>query len=126
MHKQKVSLEKAKVLSLAAFFLGLGFLSINRQWWPGILLVIGVALALRQGLLGKYYDMGISLFIFGGTFFIELFENPSKYFLPVIFFTSAVFLVIKEYVDTKAREEDQKEEDLSHELEEEHPPQDKK
>lgn len=118
MYKQVTSKKRAEVFSLAVFFIGLGLVSISGYWWPSIMLVIGGSLALRQLLLGKYYEMGISIFIFGGFFTTYHFDISWKVIWPVVFFTCALFVLLREYADTKLRQEDQIEEDITHEIEE--------
>lgn len=118
MHKQFVSTKKAKAFELATFFLGLSILSIYGNWWPSIMIVLGASLAVKQFLLKRFYDMALSLFIFIGVFLIQTYSASSSYFLAVLFFTSAIFLVGKEYIDARTLPEDQQEEDLNHEIEE--------
>jgi len=118
MRKQLLSSSRAKGFSLAAFLLGLGIISITDSWWPGICLVIGVSLSLRQLLLRKYYEAVISLIVFFGIFFTDQLTFSWKVVWPVIFFTCAIFLLLREYMDAKLATEDQQEEDLNHEIEE--------
>lgn len=118
MHKQLFSKRRAESFSLTLFFIGLGIIAIIGSWWPSIMLVIGFSLALRQLLLGKFYEMAISLIIFSGVFVTQQFKVTWKVIWPVVFFTCALFILLREYVDEKTEEEDQHEEDLSHEIEE--------
>lgn len=118
MRKQLTSSSRAKGFSIALFLLGLGIISITNNWWPDVMLVIGASLALRQLLLRKYYEAVVSVIIFFGIFFTDKYTLPWKVVWPVIFFTSAVFVLMREYVDAKLAGEDQKEEDLNHEIEE--------
>lgn len=118
MYKQITSKKRAEALSLCVFLVGLGIISIIGNWWPAIMLVIGISLALRQLLLGKYYDMLISLLVFVGVFLTNQFRVTWKVIWPVVFFTCALFVLIREYVDVKTEEEDQHEEDIAHEIEE--------
>lgn len=104
---------------MAVFLIGLGIVSLMDEWWPGIMLVIGASLTIRQLLLRKYYEMCISIIVFIGVFITEQFTITWKALLPVIFFTSALFVLMREYVDSKLASEDQREEDLNHEIEEE-------
>ncbi len=122
MYKQITSKKRAEAISLSVFFIGLGIVSILGTWWPSIMLVIGISLALRQLLLGKFYDMIVSLIVFIGVFLTNQFRLTWKVVWPVVFFTCALFVLIREYVDVKTEEEDQHEEDIAHELEEEEEP----
>lgn len=118
MRKQLTSSSRARGFSIVVFLVGLGIISITDNWWPEIMLVVGAALAIRQLFLRKYYEMVISLIVFLGIFFTNKYTLPWKVVWPVIFFTSALFVLMREYVDAKLAGEDQQEEDLNHELEE--------
>ena len=118
MRKQLTSSKRAKGFAIATFLLGLGILAITNNWWPASMLVIGVSLAVRQLFLRRYYEMCVSLLVFVGIYVVEAWNLPWQTLLPVIFFTSALFILTREYVDAKLASEDQKEEDLNHEIEE--------
>lgn len=118
MRRQLVSSSRAKGFSIAAFLLGLGIISITDNWWPEIMIVTGVALALRQLLLRKYYEAFISVIVFFGIFFTNKYTFSWKVVWPVVFFVSALFVLMREYMDAKLASEDQCEEDLNHEIEE--------
>ncbi|MBM3192522.1 MAG: hypothetical protein FJZ63_07750 [Chlamydiae bacterium] len=118
MRKQLISSKRAKGFSIASFLLGLGILSVTNSIWPACMLVIGISLAIRQLFLRRYYEMCVSLIIFTGIYAIETWNLPWQTLLPVVFFTSALFILAREYVDSRLASLDQKDEDLNHELEE--------
>jgi predicted membrane protein len=118
MRRQLTSSSRAKGFAIAIFLIGLGIISITDNWWPEMMLVIGASLAIRQLFLRKYYEMMISIIVFLGIFVTNKYTFSWKVVWPVIFFTSALFILMREYVDAKLASEDQKEEDLNHELEE--------
>jgi hypothetical protein len=122
MRKQLTSCKRAKGVSIAVFLIGLGIISIIGELWPGIMLVIGASLIARQLLLRKFYETLVSALVFGGVFVTENYDLNWKVLWPVLFFTGALFVLMREYVDAKLASEDQKEEDLNHELEEEEHP----
>lgn len=113
-----ISKRRAKAISLSLFFLGLAILTILDSWWPGIMLVIGIPLALRQFLLGRYYDMSLSLIIFIGSFIVAGYKVSWKVLLPVLFIIGALWILVREYVDSKFHHTDEDIEDISHEIEE--------
>jgi hypothetical protein len=110
--------KRAKAFSGSAFLLGLAIMFVTDAWWPGIMLVIGLPLALRQYLLGRNYDMGISLLVFVGTFVTAQFDIAWKIFLPALFSLGAIYVLFQEFFDTRASTEVEREEDINHELEE--------
>ena len=119
MHKHLVSKKKAKAICGALFLVGLAILSYVGIWWPGIMLVIGIPLALRQYFLGRYYDMAVSLGVFIGVFLIATFSISERFLLPVIFIVGAIYLLFREYFVTNTEPEDEEEENLNEEIEEE-------
>ena len=118
MHKQWLSSKKANQFSLFTFLLGLGFVAIEQTWWPEIVLVLGAALMVRQLALRKFYDTFLAGFLFLGVFITQKYEFFPKVILPVLFFTGALFMALRVYVDSQQAPLDQKEENLNHEIEE--------
>jgi len=92
-----VSKKKAQYLSLALFVVGLAILTYTQQWWPSIMLVIGLPLALRQFLLGRRYDVYISLFVFIGAFISVQFDIAWKILLPVLFTLSGIYIFFRDF-----------------------------
>ena len=68
------SKKRAQTLSTVLFLIGLAVLIFTEEWWPGLMLVVGLPLALRQYLMGRTYDMAISLLVFVGTYVTVAFD----------------------------------------------------
>lgn len=113
-----VSKKRAQALSSALFLLGLAVLSLTGEWWPAIMLVIGLPLALRQYLLGRSYDMLVSLLLFVGTFVLIEFDISWEIFLPAIFTVGALYILCREFLESRQETEEETEEDINHEIEE--------
>ncbi len=113
-----VSKKRAQALSCALTLLGLAALIFTGEWWPAIMLVIGLPLALRQYLLGRTYDMIVTLLIFVGTYILIEFDIPWKLFLPAIFTVGAIYILCREFSESRAASEDEVSEDINHEIEE--------
>jgi 4-hydroxybenzoate polyprenyltransferase len=114
-----VSQKRAKVLSIALFLIGLAIVSFLKAWWPGIMLAVGLPLALRQYLLGRPYDMGISLFVFVGVFITVQFDIAWEVLLPVLFALGGIYLLFREFSESDTVPLREQEEDINHEIEEE-------
>ncbi len=117
MARALISKKKAKALSVALFLIGLAIISYLNAWWPGIMLAVGLPLALRQYLLGRHYDMGISLFVFLGVFITVQFDISWEILLPVLFATGGIYILFRELLESK-EPLNREEEDLNHEIEE--------
>lgn len=113
-----VSQRRAKAISSALFLFGLAIVSFMKSWWPDIMLVIGIPLAARQALLGRFYDMVISLVLFVGVFLTAQFDVSWEVLLPVVFTVAALYVLAREFFESKMLEEEEFEEDINHELEE--------
>lgn len=113
-----ISKKKTLILCSVLFFLGLVALTLSGVWWPGIMLAVGVPFALRQYLLGRFYDMGISLLVFVGTFITVEYDIAWRVFLPILFTVGAIYIIIREVTEEMTEDESEKEEDLNHEIEE--------
>lgn len=114
----KTSHRRARVISTAFFLLGLAILTITEDWWPGIMLAVGIPLALRQYLLGRSYDMAVTLLVFVGTFVTVQFDISWKLLLPILFTIGAIYMLIREFGEEINETEAEREEDINHEIEE--------
>jgi predicted membrane protein len=114
------SKKKAHALSSALFLIGVAILIITEMWWPGLMLAVGLPLALRQYLLGRTYDMGVSLLVFVGTFVTVQYNITWRIFLPVLFTIGGIYILCREFLAPDEEEEDEvdKDEDIQHEIEE--------
>jgi 4-hydroxybenzoate polyprenyltransferase len=119
MNKILTSNRRAGALSTALFLVGFAVILYIDSWWPGIMLVIGIPLALRQFLLGRYHDTIFTLCIFVGFFIIAQFNISWKILVPILFIMAAIYILCKEWIISTTTTEDEKEEDLNKEIEEE-------
>ncbi len=114
------SKKKASAITSALFLLGLAALLFTRAWWPGILLVVGVPLAIRQYLTGRTYDMLLTLLVFAGTFVTVLFDFAWwEAFLATLFAIGAIFILYREFFGPDETTVAEEEEEINHEIEEE-------
>jgi hypothetical protein len=111
--------KKAKRFSFALFLIGVVCLSYTGVWWPGIMLAIGIPLAVKQYLLGKRYDVALTLFVFLGVFVTVQFDIEWKVLLPVLFTIGGIYILFRDLVETYQLTEKEREEDLNEEIEEE-------
>jgi predicted membrane protein len=116
------SRKRAKAFSAALFLICLAALILTEQWvsfwWPGIMLVIGLPMALRQYLLGRTYDTIVTLLVFVGTFVTVEFDISWKIILPIIFTLGALYILLREAFEETTPNEAQREEDVNHEIDE--------
>ena len=117
-HHPITSKKKAGALSTSLFLLGLATLIFTQAWWPGIMLIVGLPLALRQYLLGRNYDMLVTLLVFIGTFVTVQFDISWQIFLPILFTLGAIYIFFKEFFGPDETDEEEKEEQINHEIEE--------
>jgi hypothetical protein len=118
MTKLLVSRSKAKTISIAVFLVALAIVSYTSNWWPGIMLAIGVPLALKQYLLGHKYDVLITLIVFVGVFFSV---NQALYLpvlLPVLFTIGGIYVFCRDFIENSTLTEIETEEDINEEIEE--------
>lgn len=111
--------KRAMILSVSLFLIGLAIVTYLNAWWPGIMLAIGIPLALRQYLLDRRYDMWVSLFVFVGSFITIQFNVSWEIVLPVLFALGGIYIVVREYLDSTEETLEEEDEDLNEEIEEE-------
>ncbi len=105
--------KRARILSTALFLIFLAIVSYTELWWPGIMLAIGIPLAMRHALLGRYYDAAVSLFIFVGGFIAVQYSIAWQILLPVIFTVGAIYIFFRDYVEAGTLAEDEDDMNLS-------------
>lgn len=115
---QIASRKRAKALSVALFLIGLAIVSYLNAWWPGIMLAVGIPLALRQFLLGRRFDMLVSLFVFVGVFITVQFDISWEVLLPVLFALGGIYVLFREYLESSEETVAEEEEDTNKEIEE--------
>ena len=113
-----VSKKRAMAFSVALFLIGLAVIAYLKAWWPGILLVVGIPLALKQYLVGRRYDMWVTLFVFIGGFVTVQFNISWEVMLPVLFALGGIYILFREYLESKEEPLEEEEEDLNEEIEE--------
>ncbi len=118
MARPKMSRKKAHVISFLFFIVGIGILLLMKSWWPSIALVLGISIAVRQYLLGRMFDMIVSLFIFLGIFITIQFDIHWRALLPILFTLGGIYIFFREFFGGKSVSESEQEEDLSYEIEE--------
>ena len=120
MARQKVSRKRALISSFIFFLIGVFILTfLHQYWWPGVALLVGIPLALYQFLMGRKYDMAISLFLYIGIFVTIQFQIPWKMLLPILFVFGGVYIFLREIFKTSKEDEIDREKELNKEIEEE-------
>jgi 4-hydroxybenzoate polyprenyltransferase len=112
------SKKRAKTLCAALFLIGIAIVSYLQAFWPGIMLAVGLPLALRQYLLGRPYDMGMTLFVFVGVFITVQFNISWEILLPVLFALGGIYILFREFLESKEEPLEEEEEDINQEIEE--------
>ena len=107
----------AKIISLGCFLLALAIVTYLGTWWPSIMLVVGIPLAIRQYLLGRHYDVGVTLFVFIGVFVTVQFDISWEVLLPVLFTIGGIYIFIREFIEGRSVSEE--EDETNQEIEEE-------
>jgi hypothetical protein len=115
---QITSRKRASAIGTALFLIGLAIVTMLDSWWPGIMVAIGVPIAVRQFLLGRHFDMCVTLFIFLGVFVTVQFDIDWQTLLPMIFVIGALYVLLREFQENKEHPEDIEDEDVNHEIEE--------
>lgn len=116
MAKPILSRKKAKILALGIFLFGLLLLTYTGSVWPGIMLCLGIPLAILQYLQNRMYDVAITLFVFVGAFITVRFDIQWEILLPVLFAIGGIYIFFREWLYSSSLSE--KEEALEEEKQE--------
>ena len=88
--------------------------------------VVGIPFAFRQYLLGRTYDMIVSLVVFLGVFITVQFQITWNVLLPVLFTLGGLYVFFREFFGPKDITEADIEENQNKEIEEEEEEEEKK
>lgn len=111
MAKPVLLRKRAKIVALIIFLLSLAILTFTKAWWPGIMLAVGLPLAILQYLQGRIYDMAISLFVFVGAWVTVQFNIQWEIILPVLFTIGGIYIFFREWLQSRSAKEEEFEED---------------
>lgn len=92
------SRRKIEAVSNGVFLISLGILFYTNAWWPGILLAIWAALAVRQYLTNRKWDLIISSIILLGLFIVSFFNIDWHIVLPFLFILGGAYIIFREYL----------------------------
>jgi len=112
------SRKKARTISLSLFLVALAIVSFSGKWWPGMMPAVGIPLAIKQYLLGKRYDVLITLLVFIGGFISVSKEFSWPVLLPVLFTLGAIYVFCRDMIESSSLTEEEQEKDLNEEIEE--------
>ena len=118
MARLLISKKRSKAITSALFLIGFAVLIFSDHYWPGIMVVIGLPLALKQFFDGRFQDMVLTLCVFIGFFIVAQFNISWKILIPIFFIMAAVYILCREWIEEKLMSENEREEDLNKEIEE--------
>lgn len=98
--------KQAKLVSLVVFFLCIIIIGFLRYWWPGIMLTLGLPLAVFQYMQGRRYDTFITFFVFIGAWLTIQFDIEWEILLPVLFSVGGIYLFFREWVESRNDKKD--------------------
>ncbi len=107
MAKPLIAKNKAKALSTSLLLLGIAIMFFLDDWWPAVMIIIGIPLSLKQFLTGRFNDAVISLFVFVGFFIIAQFNISWKVLVPIFFTMAAIYVLCKEWVNTSTGDDEE-------------------
>jgi len=113
-----LSKKKSDAISNGVFLIALGILFYTNTWWPGILLAIWGALATRQFLTGRIYDLVITSVILLGLYLIYYIHVDLSILMPIILVVGGIYIIFREYYYSEDESIDRKNIEIEKEIEE--------
>ena len=99
--------KQSKLISLVVFFLAIIIIALMRYWWPGIMLALGLPLAVFQYTQRRHYDTVITLFVFLGAWLTVQFDIEWEVILPVLFSLGGIYLFFREWIESRSDKDDE-------------------
>ncbi len=103
--------KRAKIVALIVFILSLIIVTYMGALWPGIMLAVGLPIAIMQYLQGRNYDVFISLFVFIGGWLSVYFNIKWNYFLPILFAIGGLYIFFREWIYSRWPKDEEFDED---------------
>ena len=116
----------AHALSFVLFAIGIAALAYFQIWWPALILVLGLPIALKHYLCGEFFDAFLSLFIFFGLFITFQWQIKLNILLPIFFTISGIYIFFREFIGSKNKSDQDNREDGEEEYDEEKDEEDEK
>ncbi len=116
MSKPLVPHHKAVSIAGGVLLISIGILFYTNFWWPGILLALMATVGIKEALRGRYYDMALSVAIFGGLFLFFFLNTSWSVAVPVLFTVAGIWIIFREFLSTQKRTGDEAAEDASREM----------
>ncbi|NBO23892.1 MAG: hypothetical protein EBU93_01425 [Chlamydiae bacterium] len=113
-----LSHKKAKAFSYAIFLSGLALLSYLQNYWPWLLLIIGISLSAKNIFLSKYYEAVFNILTFSILTFTYFYNYSFDYVLPIILVLASLYQLYKAFSDEVEMDTAEKIKDQNQELEE--------
>ncbi len=79
------------------FLIGLGILVFTGWWWPGIMVVLGIAIASGLAFRGRYLQAAIMALIFFGIPILVSANIPWEIFGPMILIGLGIVVLVKAF-----------------------------
>ncbi len=91
------------------FLIGIGILMFTNWWWPGIMLVIGLAVSAGLILRGKYFPALLTFALFAAFPLLVTADIPWEVFGPFIVIAMGASIIVKSFgkqlnADTQSKE----------------------
>ncbi len=91
----------AHILAFILFAIGVAILTHYKIWWPALILVLGLPVALKHYLLGEFFETFLALFIFFGLYITFKFQFKPDILLPVFVTLGGIYIFFKEFFPGK-------------------------
>ena len=108
----RISYGRATYWSFLLFLISIGCVALTRAWWPGVILIVGIPLAVRQFLVARYRDAIMTAVVFAGSYITIVYDIDWELFLPALFVLGAFYLFFNELTLYTTETEKEVEEDF--------------
>ncbi len=116
MAAPQTSKRRAEATFTGLFLITLAVLLITNTIWPGILLAVGIPMALKQWMRGRVYDAFLSIVIFGGLFALAIVNWDWSLVAPVVLTIAGIYILFREYFTSRQRVGMEEIEDVKQEI----------
>lgn len=103
MTKEVRSTKIYNVIAAIIFLVGTGSFAYMGviNWLPPLAIIIGLAITVRQLLLGYHLDALVALVLFGSCFFASFLTFFSRVFLPTFLMLGAFYYIARQFISVR-------------------------
>jgi predicted membrane protein len=105
MAREVRSQKPYNIVAAIIFIMGIGSFSYmgTLNWLPPLTIVVGLAIVIRQMLMGYHFDALVAAILFGACFLSSFLMLFARIFLPTFLILGAIYFIIRQFFNVREK-----------------------